>query len=82
MIPLLHPLCSPDLAPADFILFPKMKMQLKGFHTFAKIQCESQMVIDSLTQNDFEAAFQKWQERCDRCTDAQGDYFEGDGIQT
>jgi transposase len=56
-----HPPYSPDLAPEDFFLFPKMKMQLKGgrFHTTAEIQCELQKVMDSLTQNDFEAAFQQ-----------------------
>jgi hypothetical protein len=38
MLSLLQPPYSPDLAPADFFLFPKMKMQLKGccFHTVAK----------------------------------------------
>jgi hypothetical protein len=68
MLSLPHPPYSPDLAPADFFLFPKMKMQLKGrrFHSVADIQHESQKVMDSLTQNDFEAAFQQWQERCDR----------------
>jgi hypothetical protein len=57
MLWLLHPHYSPDLAPADFFLFPKMKMQQKGrrFHTIPEIQCESQKVMDSLTQNDFEA---------------------------
>jgi len=25
-----HPLYSPDLAPCDFFLFPKLKMKLKG----------------------------------------------------
>jgi hypothetical protein len=44
--------------------------------------CESQKIMDSITQNDFEAAFQQWQERCDRCIAAQVDYFEGDGVQT
>jgi histone-lysine N-methyltransferase SETMAR len=31
-----HPSYSPDLAPADFFLFPKLKSQLKGkrFQTF------------------------------------------------
>jgi hypothetical protein len=37
--------------------------------------------MDSLTQNDFEAAFQQWQERGDQCIAAQGD-FEGQGVQT
>jgi hypothetical protein len=65
-------------------LFPKIKMQLKGYrsHTVAEIQCESQRLMDSLKQNYFEAAFQQWQECCDRCTAAQGDYFEGDVVQT
>jgi hypothetical protein len=27
---ILHPPYSPDLAPSDFFLFPKMKLQLKG----------------------------------------------------
>jgi hypothetical protein len=82
MLSLPHPPYSPDLAPADFFLFLKMKMQLKGrrFHSVADIQRESQKVMDSLTQNDFEAAFQ--QECCDRCIAAQGDYFKGDGVQT
>jgi hypothetical protein len=79
MLSLPHPPYSPDLAPADFFLFPKMKMQLKGrrFHSVADIQRESQKVMDSLTQNDFEAALQQWQERCDQCIAVQGDYFEG-----
>jgi hypothetical protein len=38
--------------------------------------------MDSFTQNDFEAAFQQWQESCDRYIAAQGDYFEGDNVQT
>jgi hypothetical protein len=27
-----HPACSPDLAPTDFLLFPKKKEILKGRH--------------------------------------------------
>jgi histone-lysine N-methyltransferase SETMAR len=39
-----RPPYSPDLAPADYSLLSKMKMQLKGrrFHTVAEIQRESQ----------------------------------------
>jgi len=38
-----HPPYSPDLAPSDFFLFPKLKMKLKGwrFQT-EEIQTESQ----------------------------------------
>jgi hypothetical protein len=62
----------PGLIPANFFLFPKMKMQLNGrrFHTAAEIQRELQKVKDLFTQNDFKAAFQQWQKRCDRCSAA------------
>jgi hypothetical protein len=57
-----HPPYSPDLAPCDFFLFPKMKLKLKGrqFDTNEKIQAESQRVLDTLTEKDFEEAFRKW----------------------
>jgi transposase len=39
-----HPPYSPDLAPFDFFLFPKMKLTLKGrrFETIEEIQAESE----------------------------------------
>jgi hypothetical protein len=33
----------------------------------------------TLTEKDFQEAFQKWRRRCDRCLHAVGNYFEGDG---
>jgi hypothetical protein len=52
---------SSDLAPCDFFLFPKMKLTLKGrwFDTTEEIQAESQGVLDTLTEKDFQEAFQK-----------------------
>jgi hypothetical protein len=40
---------SPDLAPCDFILFPKMKLRPKGrlFDTTEEIHAETQEVIDT-----------------------------------
>ena len=35
-------------------------------------------VIDTLTQEDFHGAFQKFLERYNKCIAAGGDYFEGD----
>jgi histone-lysine N-methyltransferase SETMAR len=45
-----HPPYSPDSAPCDFFLFPKMKLKLKGrrFDTIEEIQAESQRVIDTV----------------------------------
>jgi transposase len=44
-----HPPYSPDLAPCDFFLFPKMKLRLKGrrFDTIEEIQAESQEVVNT-----------------------------------
>ena len=80
----LHPPYSPDLAPCDFFLFPKMKLQLKGrrFDGLEDIQRESQNVLDKLQEQDFQHVFQQWQRHWVRRVAAQGDYFEGDAAQT
>ena len=70
-----HPY-SPDLAPCDFWLFPK----LTGcrFETIEEMKEAVTKVIDMLTQEDFDGAFQKLLERYNKCIVAGGDYFEGD----
>ena len=84
IITLPHLPYSPDLAPCDFFLFQKMKLQLKGcrFDRVEEIQWESQNVVGMLRERDFQHAFQQWQWRWDWCVVAQGDYFEGDAAQT
>ena len=71
-----HPPYSPDLAPCDFWLFPK----LRGcrYETIKEIKEAVTKVIDTLTQEDFHGAFQKLLERYNKCITARGDYFEGD----
>jgi hypothetical protein len=61
MAVVLHPQYSPDLAPCDFFLFPKMKIKFKGrrFDTVEEIQEETQTVLNTLTNRDFQDAFQK-----------------------
>ena len=70
-----HPPSSPDLAPNDFSLFPK----LKGcrYETNEEMKEAVTKVIDTLTQEDFHGAFQKLLERY-KCIAAGGDYFERD----
>jgi len=60
-----HPPYSPDLAPCDFFIFPKLKLKLKGcqFDTTEEIQAESRRVLDTLTEKDFQEAFHKWRRR-------------------
>jgi hypothetical protein len=69
-----HPPYSPDLAPCDIFLFTKMRLKLKGrrFDTIEKIQAESQRVLDTLAEKDFQEAFQKWRRQRDRCLHAGG----------
>ena len=71
-----HPHYSPDLAPCDIWLFPK----LKGccYETIEEMKEAVPKVIDMLTQEDFHGAFQKLLERYNKCIAAGGYYFEGD----
>ena len=52
-----HPPYSPDLAPCDFCLFPK----LSGcrYETIEEMKEAVTRIIDALTQEDFHGAFQK-----------------------
>jgi transposase len=55
-----HPPYSPDLASATF-LFPQLKIKLKGphFDTVEVIESESQAVLNTLTEHNFQDAFKK-----------------------
>ena len=78
MVP--HPPYSPDLAPSDLFLFPKLKMKFKGrrFQRLEEIQAESQAVPNTLRENDFQKYLKNWQNHWDRCQASEGEYVEGD----
>ena len=77
-----QPPYSPDLAPCDFWLFPK----LRGcrYETIEEMKEAMTKVIDTHThththtQEDFDGAFQKLFEWYNKFIAAGGDYFEGD----
>jgi hypothetical protein len=73
-----HPSYSPDLAPEDFFIFPKMKSQLKGkhFQDISTIQANVTEQIRSIPKDSFKNSFQSLYERCKSCIDRQGDYVE------
>ena len=71
-----QPPYSPDLAPYDFCLFPKLRGYC--YETIEEMKETVTKVIDTLTQEDFYGAFQKLLERYNKCIAAGGDYFEGD----
>ena len=66
---------SPELAPCDFWLFPKLRGY--RYETIEEMKEAVTKVIDTLTQEDFYGAFQKLLERY-KCIAGGGDYFEGD----
>ena len=69
------PSYSPELAPCDLWLFPK----LRGcrYETAEEMKDAVTKVIDTLTQVDFHGAFQKLLEQY-KCIAAGEDYFEMD----
>ena len=71
-----QPPYSPDLAPCDFWLFPK----LRGcrYEIIEEMKEAVTKVIDTLTQEDFHRAFQKLLEWYNECIAGEGDYLEGD----
>jgi len=75
-----EPPYSPDVAPADFFLFPQLKSSLKGcrFQTIEEIEENWTRDLYTIPQNKFQDAFQNWKKRLERCIKSGGEYFVGD----
>jgi hypothetical protein len=75
-----YPPYSPDLAPCDFWLFPKLKIALKGhrFSDTADIQGHATIILQSIPEEEFQKRFEQCKHRLTKCTGMQGDYIEGD----
>ena len=71
-----QPPYSPDLAPCDFWLFPKLRGC--GYETIEEMKEAVPKVIDTFTHEDFHGALKKLLERYNKYIAAGGDYFEGD----
>ena len=69
---------SPDLAPCDFWLFPKLKEKLRGCRYETIEEMKEAVTKVTLTQEDFHGTFQKLLERYNECIAARGDYLEGE----
>jgi len=55
-----HPAYSPDLAPSDFFLFPKIKKILKGRHfdDTDDIRSNTTAALKAIPQNQFQNCFE------------------------
>jgi len=80
-----HPDYSPDLAPCDFFLFPKIKkiLEERYFGDIDDIRGNTTAALKAIPQKHFQNCFEVWTRRWYRCIASQGEYFEGDhsGIQ-
>jgi histone-lysine N-methyltransferase SETMAR len=82
LITMPQPPYSPDMAPCDFFLFPKIKRTLKGrrFTSIDDIKSESVKELKAITKIEFQKCFEDWKKRWHKCIISEGDYFEGDKI--
>ncbi|KAJ4440735.1 hypothetical protein ANN_08959 [Periplaneta americana] len=74
-----QPPYSPDLAPCDFWLFPKLKTPLKGscFESREEIMRNATTELNTIPKEDFQRCFRQWK---DRDPDLGGD--SGPGLPT
>ncbi|UYV78460.1 hypothetical protein LAZ67_16001476 [Cordylochernes scorpioides] len=77
-----QPPYSPDLAPCDFFLFPKLKRPMKGrpYATLDEIKTASKEELKKILKNNFLKCFEDWKNRWQECIISHGDYFEGGKI--
>ena len=77
-----HTSYSPDLAPAGFFLFPKLKTPLKGkrFAMIEEIKEKSKQELLVITKSAFQKCFDDWKKCWHKCIVTEGNYFEGDKI--
>ncbi|GFU34566.1 uncharacterized protein TNCV_1992971 [Trichonephila clavipes] len=73
-----QPFYSPDLDPADFSLFPKVKTALKGRHhgTLDNVKRACTQALKDVSVGDFQGAYEAWKRHLQKCVHAQGAYFE------
>jgi histone-lysine N-methyltransferase SETMAR len=73
-----HPPSSPDLAPSDFCLFPKLKLFLAGQRVSSNqvaIAAIEEYFAD-LTKNHYRDGIMVLEHRWNKCISLNGDYVE------
>jgi len=73
-----QPAYSPDLATADFFLFPRIKRALKGHHlgTLENVKATATRCLKDIPIEAFSGAYAAWISRWKKCIAAGGSYFE------
>ena len=70
------------MAPVDFLLFPKLKLPLRGtrFQSIEDIKENSRRELKSIPENAFKKCFDDWIIRWRKCIISERAYFEGNKI--
>lgn len=73
-----HPPYSPDLAPSDYFLFPKLKAELGGehFETEEQVRVAVESCLKSLDGSVYKAGIAKLIHRAKKCIQLNGNYVE------
>ena len=73
-----HPPYSPDLAPCDFFLFPKIKKELKNkkYNKVENFARAVQAITSSIPKEEYHRSFEDWRRRLEIRIDKDGHYFE------
>jgi len=73
-----HPPYSPDLAPSDFYLFPKLKLFLAGqrFSSNQKATAAAEGYFADLMKKIYRDGIKALEHRWNKCISLKGDYAE------
>lgn len=73
-----HPPYSPDLAPSDFYLFPKLKTKLRGrrFGSNEDVMEAVNQFLEDQNREFYLNGLNKLEHRWTKCIDVEGDYIE------
>jgi hypothetical protein len=79
-----HQRYSPDLAPADFWLFAKLKSVLKGkpFLDIDDIKSSVKKILEGIPVQDFKICFEQWPKHWENCKELEGDYLKNSRLLT
>ena len=74
-----HPPYSPDLAPCDYFIFPRLKSQLArhNFRNLEELKVGVRKELKLIPAEDFNGAMRQLPIRWMKCLAANGSYFEG-----
>jgi hypothetical protein len=69
-------LCSPDLAPSDFYLFPTVKEKIERIQVVDKNQFLESLheILNRIDQDELNGVFQTWTPRIPEVSESKGDY--------